>query len=95
MWDLRCRGGEWKPARKIPHLAEAFTNPTHISMCKLQVCGIYVAGVVSGSLATSLTDPQALLAGASGPRDSTFRTVPQVLEISGHGGSKWVIVSMI
>ena len=60
-----------------------------------QVCGIYVAGVVSGSLATSLTDPQALLAGASGSRDSTFRTVPQVLEISGHGGSKWVMVAMI
>ena len=39
----------------------------------MQVCGIYLAGVVSGSLATSLTDPQALLAGASGPRDGDNR----------------------
>ena len=37
-----------------------------------QVCGIYLAGVVSGSLATSLTDPQALLAGASGSRSGDF-----------------------
>ena len=37
------------------------------------MCGIYLAGVVSGSLATSLTDPQALLAGASGPRDGDNR----------------------
>ena len=39
----------------------------------MHVCGIYLAGVVSGSLATSLTDPQALLAGASGPGDGDNR----------------------
>jgi len=40
--------------------------PLELYYGSARVCGIYVAGVVSGSLATSLTDPQALLAGASG-----------------------------
>lgn len=40
--------------------------PLELYYGSARVCGIYMAGVISGSLATSITDPQALLAGASG-----------------------------
>jgi len=40
--------------------------PLELYYGSARVCGIYMAGVVSGSLATSLTDSEAVLAGASG-----------------------------